>query len=159
MKNTIKKLLTAATLLALLTAAGCNEDDPSSTAPVDQLPPLTQTGENTFGCLVNGIPVIPGNTFQITAIYQGGLLQMGAGEENETEEIDVTMVLEDPLSEDITYNLTNFPVHRARIKRITSSSKTPLRAQSYSQKSTARISLFPAHLNLLPSRQIVILYV
>ena len=30
---------------------GCQKDDPN---PVDQLPPATQTGANTFGCLVNG---------------------------------------------------------------------------------------------------------
>lgn len=35
--------------LALL--LGCKKD---TSAPVDQLPPATQTGANTFGCLVNG---------------------------------------------------------------------------------------------------------
>jgi hypothetical protein len=37
--------------------------------PVDQLsllPPATQTGANTFGCLVNGVAFIPGNRSLIT---------------------------------------------------------------------------------------------
>ena len=39
-------------LLTLLALAQCKKKaDPD---PVDQLPPATQTGANTFGCLVNG---------------------------------------------------------------------------------------------------------
>jgi len=41
-------------LLALLVQ--CKKHDPS---PEDQLPPATQTGANTFGCLVNGQAWIP----------------------------------------------------------------------------------------------------
>ena len=38
-------------LAALLGLSQCKKNDPD---PVDQLPPATQTGANTFGCLVNG---------------------------------------------------------------------------------------------------------
>ena len=38
-------------LAALLGLSQCKKKD---VAPVDQLPPATQTGTNTFGCLVNG---------------------------------------------------------------------------------------------------------
>jgi len=62
-------------LLPLL-AVECEEDDP--VAPIDQLPPETRTGEYTFGCLVNGEAFVPESTRDITAIYQGGVLQMGA---------------------------------------------------------------------------------
>jgi hypothetical protein len=35
----------------------CNNDDDNSTQdPLSQLPPMTTTGENTIGCLVNGEP-------------------------------------------------------------------------------------------------------
>ena len=30
-----------------------------TTAEIDKLPPITQTGANTFGCLINGIAYIP----------------------------------------------------------------------------------------------------
>ena len=38
-------------LLPLALLLGCKKDDPD---PVSQLPPATQTGANTFGCLLNG---------------------------------------------------------------------------------------------------------
>jgi hypothetical protein len=34
----------------------CNNDDNKPSNPVDQLPPATQTGAQTIGCLVNGVP-------------------------------------------------------------------------------------------------------
>ena len=50
-------------LAALLcTACGCTKDN----LPIDKLPPITQTGANTFGCLYNGkvfTPVKPDPQF------------------------------------------------------------------------------------------------
>ena len=48
--------LPALLLAALLGLSQCKKKDP---APVDQLPPATQTGAGTFGCLVNGQPWTP----------------------------------------------------------------------------------------------------
>lgn len=45
----MKNIIVIATLM-LLCAASCKKDKASE----DQLPPATQTGANTFGCLVNG---------------------------------------------------------------------------------------------------------
>lgn len=42
----------------LLTSSHCKKNRPSN--PIDQLPPETQTGANTFGCLVNGQVFKPG---------------------------------------------------------------------------------------------------
>ena len=39
----------------LLTLVACSNDDKPEN-PVDALPPITQTGENTFACLINGKP-------------------------------------------------------------------------------------------------------
>ena len=66
-------------LLALLALAQCKKKaDPD---PVAQLPPATQTGANTFGCLVNGQPWTPqGNdgssnyNFYYDRTYRGGNL-------------------------------------------------------------------------------------
>jgi len=44
-------------LAALLGLSQCKKK--SDPAPVDQLPPATQTGANTFGCLLNGQPWTP----------------------------------------------------------------------------------------------------
>jgi len=51
MKTYIKYLFIALAFLA------CdNDDDNNNDNPIDQLPPMTTTGENTIGCLVNGEP-------------------------------------------------------------------------------------------------------
>jgi len=72
--------LTLAALVLLLSA--CATDEPN---PVDRLPPATQTGANTFGCLVNGQPWTPkGNasypnyTLSYDEFPDGGLLQVNA---------------------------------------------------------------------------------
>ena len=46
------------TLLSLLLIS-CGDDDNNNADPIDQLPPLTNTGENTFGCLIDGRAFTP----------------------------------------------------------------------------------------------------
>ena len=58
----MNKLLCALCLLTQL--AGCKVKDPYPASPppatpLDQLPPATQTGQYTFGCLVNGQAWLP----------------------------------------------------------------------------------------------------
>ena len=51
-------------LLILLTSFAlscCNNDDDKPIAEIDKLPPATQTGANTFGCLLDGKAFLPGN--------------------------------------------------------------------------------------------------
>lgn len=43
-----------------LLASGCSKDDKLQ-AQQDQLPPITQIGANTAGCIINGEPLIPKN--------------------------------------------------------------------------------------------------
>ena len=55
----LPKILIKFTLISLLflfTFCSCKKQKPSN--PIDQLPPATDTGANTFGCLVNGEAVI-----------------------------------------------------------------------------------------------------
>ncbi len=75
----MKRFLPFAWPLALL--LGCQKTDPD---PAAQLPAATQTGANTFGCLVNGQPWTPqGNdgSSNYTVSYDmypdGGLLEIG----------------------------------------------------------------------------------
>lgn len=64
--------------LILLSTSSCKDDDDTPTNPVDQLPPATQTGENTFGCLLDGEVFIPsGGTNPLDCVYQfvnGGII-------------------------------------------------------------------------------------
>ena len=43
-------------LAALLGLSQCQKKDAGPAKPEDQLPPATQTGAGTFGCLLNGQP-------------------------------------------------------------------------------------------------------
>lgn len=52
-------LLPLLLLVALLGLSMCKKRDTTPTKPEDQLPPATQTGAGTFGCLVNGQPYLP----------------------------------------------------------------------------------------------------
>jgi hypothetical protein len=64
-------------LAALTSLTSCKKDDVNK-SPVDQLPPATQEGALTFGCLINGEPFVVTNTSRMVAIYQQGRLQLGA---------------------------------------------------------------------------------
>lgn len=60
-------------LLILATAISCcnKDDDNPPTAPVDLLPPATQTGAGTFGCLLDGMVFLPGNSSNnLDCVYQ-----------------------------------------------------------------------------------------
>ncbi|WP_157487179.1 hypothetical protein [Gelidibacter algens] len=103
--------------LFVLTFTSCNNDDDAPTDPIGQLPPMTQTGENTFGCLINGEPLIVSNTIELTAIYQGGVLQLGGGFENNITDKDITINIEEPLNINVPYDLTNYPVYIAKFTK------------------------------------------
>ncbi|MDO7850736.1 DUF6252 family protein [Hymenobacter convexus] len=70
--------------LATLTQCSKCKNDPTPADPAAQLPPATQTGANTFGCLVNGQPYTPGGGSNGTPSYaviydpgyQGGSLDV-----------------------------------------------------------------------------------
>ncbi len=65
MKNTILLLLT------LFTLSCCKNDDDTPTNPIDQLPPATQVGANTFGCLLDGQAFLPAyGSNPLDCVYQ-----------------------------------------------------------------------------------------
>ena len=56
----MKNLITL--LIFTLIFISCDkEDNPQPTNPVDQLPPATEVGANTFGCLLDGVAFKPDN--------------------------------------------------------------------------------------------------
>jgi len=94
-----------------LTLNSCNSDDDDHipTNPIDQLPPPTQNGENTFGFLLNNQPINVTSLSQQVAIYQGGILQLGGGIDNANMDIHVIINVSEPLSLNEVYDLTNTP--------------------------------------------------
>jgi hypothetical protein len=66
----MKKLLLLFTISLTLNCCN-NDDDNNAQNPIDQLPPATQTGENTFGCLLDGEPFLPsGGVNPLDCVYQ-----------------------------------------------------------------------------------------
>ena len=78
MKNKFKLfLLFLAAVICI--APSCKKSNPAPVDPLSQLPPATQTGANTFGCLVNGQAFLPSSNFssgqtpyQCNYIYTNG---------------------------------------------------------------------------------------
>ena len=67
----MKKITLYLCAICLLFVTSCNNDDDQPQSPIDQLPAATQTGENTFGCLLDGEPFIPGGTQNpLDCVYQ-----------------------------------------------------------------------------------------
>lgn len=65
----MKQLLIVLTLI--LTLSCCKDDDVTPINPIDQLPPATQTGANTFGCLLDGKAFLPdGRHLSLDCVYQ-----------------------------------------------------------------------------------------
>ncbi|PIY09710.1 MAG: hypothetical protein COZ18_07495 [Flexibacter sp. CG_4_10_14_3_um_filter_32_15] len=69
----MKKLLFSCFVLLAFMGSKCEDDTPKN--PIDLLPPATQTGENTFGCLIDGEAFTPDgrpNSFNSTYIFSDG---------------------------------------------------------------------------------------
>ena len=63
-------------LLATLTLSCCSKDDNTKQ---DQLPPITTTGANTAGCIINGKVILPKNGFDNLSGNTSYGLRTGAG--------------------------------------------------------------------------------
>jgi len=111
------KLLTYIIILLFLGCDRCQED----VAPIDQLPPATQDGKETFGCLVNGQAFVPKGTNLggpiLSAYYQyiqdpnhtGFFFNVGAGRDELGRSRGVSIGTNNLLlKEGATYKLTNY---------------------------------------------------
>ncbi|MEQ8241465.1 MAG: DUF6252 family protein [Cyclobacteriaceae bacterium] len=85
---------------------GLTQDDDDLTE-LEKLPPLTTTGENTFGCLVNGKAFVVKNTSNITAFYQQKLLFVSAGIDRNGIDEGVSFTVYETESETNTFNLSD----------------------------------------------------
>ncbi len=87
-----------------------NNDQPPVENQLDLLPPPTQQGKFTFGCLVNDTAWVPRTTSRMAAHYQEGILSI-LGEVNEKgREQNMQMVVVDTaLLTNVAYDLTTFP--------------------------------------------------
>ena len=80
--------------------------------PIDRLPPATQTGEYTFGCLVNGEAFTFTNTYYMHAMYQRGVFQMSASYMHDDIDESIGIVIYDNAFQKRTYHF-NDSIYRA----------------------------------------------
>jgi hypothetical protein len=109
----IKKIffLLVAALLASCEETGC-ESNPTPKTEIEKLPPITQTGENTFGFLLNGAAKIPRSSTASGAFYQSGILSIWAGYSSPTIELGIGIYesANNNVSIDLgIYDLTSYP--------------------------------------------------
>ncbi|KAA1241563.1 hypothetical protein [Aquimarina sp. RZ0] len=111
----MKKFLFLLVLIAITIISACSNDDDNNN-PIDQLPPATQTGKQTIGCLINGEAFIPTRFGggQPRAFYQfvDGAFTLGISASNGNagpnfESINIG-ALDISILEESTYNLKEF---------------------------------------------------
>ena len=71
-------------MVACTTFSCCNDDDNKTIAEIDKLPPLTATGANKAGCLVNGVAFLPkgssSNGANLQVYYDGQIFTLSISE-------------------------------------------------------------------------------
>ena len=111
------KLLLYAALLTLTQCSQCKRDDPQPQPPKDPLsllPPETQTGAGTFGCLVNGKAYVALSSIKCRGDWQGQSTLFVSGEGslngdyNNQEIFSAGMLLNGGLRNGQEFNLVRF---------------------------------------------------
>lgn len=82
MKN-IKYLVPFVAGLLLMGISDCDRKEPQPKTELEKLPPPTQEGKYTFGCLVNGKAWVTENSLDVSATYQFDFLNIGASVNND----------------------------------------------------------------------------
>lgn len=89
--------------VALLTLGGCIKDlipGPNRSTPPPELPPVTATGENTFGCLLNGEVWLPemhfntGGMRRISGSYYNGNFSITATKKPGSDGPDMHQIID-----------------------------------------------------------------
>jgi len=107
------RTLTLFTLLFSLTLFyACDDDIAIPTKSIDLLPPATQEGNYTFGCLVNGEAFVTESSTDIVAIYQAGFLQLHANLQSMDQNISI--LINDPIINESIYTLNDLKLGRGK---------------------------------------------
>lgn len=133
----LSRFILGTSVLLLSQCSKCKQDNPVPSDPVSRLPPPTQTGAGTFGCLLNGQPWIPSGggalstpNFHVTydPTYKGGNLAVTAYRVlASTTNRQYLGVGGDGINQAGTYQLVTFELNPT----------TPLRVASFSDGSKA----------------------
>lgn len=97
----------------LTSCDGCDNDPPPKTE-IEKLPPATQEGKNTFGCLVNGKAWVTKTSIDANAVYQlGALLVTGQIQETTGLQNIQLNILENVIANQ-QYDLTDDPKYHGK---------------------------------------------
>ena len=107
----MKKLLLI--LLTTFSLNSCDKEDDKPKTELEKLPPATQTGAQTFGCLIDGKAFVVSNTSNQTAIYPGGVLQIGGSIDNSDMDVNIILRISESISINTNYSLTNIPFNQS----------------------------------------------
>ncbi|MBS1487714.1 MAG: hypothetical protein JST43_09000 [Bacteroidetes bacterium] len=112
MKITPIKVLSLALIFQFSSCDLFKKRDPKPLTELQKLPPATQTGKNTFGCLVNGKAFVPISSVDLAAVYQQGTPATHGNLYNSFRTIALTLNEKNHgLIRIQSYNLTRYPDH------------------------------------------------
>ncbi len=100
-------------ILILLTGCESCDDIINPKTELEKLPPATQQGKSTFGCLVNGKAWVTRSSTDASSFYQSGILQISADVDETNREQHIDLIKVDGLTQDAIYDLTNDPAIKA----------------------------------------------
>jgi hypothetical protein len=103
----ISKLLLVITSLCVQSCDLFKGSDPKPKTELEKLPPITQEGKNTFGCLVNGKAFVVTNTLHMSAIYQGGGFSLSGGIYIDKKLSDIQIFVGEIMELNKSYSLIN----------------------------------------------------
>jgi len=104
--------------LLILLLAQCDrcQEEVIPISEIDKLPPATQSGKFTFGCLVNGKAFVQKHSGVMNAIYQQGFIQIASGQEIGEISEGINLVINLP-QVNTPYKLPNFVESRALYRK------------------------------------------
>ncbi len=120
----------------LLTGLESCEDIIEPKTELEKLPPATQQGKSTFGCLVNGKAWVTNSSTDALAVYQSGLLQVSAGIHETERRQGMILAILSGVAEGQSYDLSNDPQYEALF-----SAKHPTGLCFYDDNNTLRGNL------------------
>ncbi len=115
-----KKLPAIALIISLAACESCNLFGTDPKSELEKLPPATQQGKNTFGCLVNGKAWVTRTSTDVTSFYQSGALQVSAGIDESGRDQGISLILLNSVVQGASYDLTNDPQYQSSFSWIKS---------------------------------------
>jgi len=104
----MKKIIGFLILYQLMACSLWETEEAKPLTELDKLPPPTQEGKNTFGCLVNDTAWVTKTSIDAIAVFQQGILQISGRVNSPFQSISVVVIEDNEPIELANYLLTNF---------------------------------------------------